>query len=176
MIIRTQCKSKFKKEAELLPQSDKHGFAYGKLLGLMILVSVLGVFIWVGKGFLDQKEEKIRQEKYHTARKGDFLVKVQLSGTLASTEVEEIKCALEGTTTIESIVDEGAEVNGTALYTIQAGDTLASIAEGMTKDVLSEDAISAILRAEICPELKSALPETEISYAKILYALYPKPM
>jgi len=140
--MRIQNKPKFKKEARPLPQSDKHGFAYGKLLGLLILVSVLGVFIWVGKGFLDQKEEKIRQEKYHTARKGDFLVKVQLSGTLASTEVEEIKCALEGTTTIESIVDEGTEVNGTALYTIQAGDTLASIAVGMTKDVLSEDAIS----------------------------------
>ena len=113
------------------------GFALGKLLGLLALFSLVAGGIWGAKHLLSKEEDKVRQEKYWTAEKADFLVTVKLTGRLASTDVVELKCQLEGSTTIESIVDEGTEVKGPFRYAIQAGDTLASIAGYMARDELS---------------------------------------
>ena len=113
------------------------GFALGKLLGLLALFSLVTGGIWGAKHLLSKEEDKVRQEKYWTAEKADFLVTVKLTGRLASTDVLELKCELEGSTTIESIVDEGTEVKGPFRYAIQAGDTLASIAGYMARDELS---------------------------------------
>ena len=113
------------------------GFALGKLLGLLALFSLVAGGIWGAKHLLSKEEEKVRQEKYWTAEKADFLVTVKLTGRLASTDVVELKCQLEGSTTIESIVDEGTEVKGPFRYAIQAGDTLTSIAGYMARDELS---------------------------------------
>ncbi|MDE0571694.1 MAG: HlyD family efflux transporter periplasmic adaptor subunit [Verrucomicrobiales bacterium] len=113
------------------------GFALGKLLGLLALFSLVAGGIWGAKHLLSKEEDKVRQEKYWTAEKADFLVTVKLTGRLASTDVLELKCELEGSTTIESIVDEGTEVKGPFRYAIQAGDTLASIAGYMARDELS---------------------------------------
>ena len=93
--------------------------------------------MWGSKYLLSKEEEKVRQEKYWTAEKSDFLVTVKLTGRLAATDVVELKCQLEGSTTIESIVEEGTEVEGPFRYTIQADDTLASIAADTSKDELS---------------------------------------
>ena len=93
--------------------------------------------MWGSKYLLSKEEEKVRQEKYWTAEKSDFLVTVKLTGRLAATDVVELKCQLEGSTTIESIVEEGTEVAGPFRYTIQADDTLASIAADTSKDELS---------------------------------------
>ena len=109
----------------------------GKLLGLLALLGLMGGGFWGVKHLLSKEEEKVRQEKYWTAEKADFLVTVKLTGRLASTDVVELKCQLEGSTTIESIVDEGVEVKGPFRYIIKAGDTLASIAEYMGRDDLS---------------------------------------
>ena len=119
------------------PNAAKGGFALGKLLGLLCVAGLLGGGVWGSKYLLSKEEEKVRQEKYWTAEKSDFLVTVKLTGRLASTDVVELKCQLEGSTTIESIVDEGTMVMGPARYSIQVGDTLASIAEDMTRDELS---------------------------------------
>ena len=113
------------------------GFALGKLLGLLALIGLVGGGVWGVKHLLSKEEEKVRQEKYWTAEKADFLVTVKLTGRLASTDVVELKCQLEGSTTIESIVDEGTEVKGPFRYAIQAGDTLTSIAGYMARDELS---------------------------------------
>ena len=113
------------------------GFTLGKLLGLLALIGLVGGGVWGVKHLLSKEEEKVRQEKYWTAEKADFLVTVKLTGRLASTDVVELKCQLEGSTTIESIVDEGTEVKGPFRYTIQAGDTLTSIAGYMARDELS---------------------------------------
>ena len=109
----------------------------GKLLGLLALIGLVAGGVWGAKHLLSKEEEKVRQEKYWTAEKADFLVTVKLTGRLASTDVVELKCQLEGSTTIESIVDEGTEVKGPFRYAIQAGDTLASIAGYMARDELS---------------------------------------
>ena len=119
------------------PNTAKGGFALGKLIGLLFVAVLLGAGVWGVKYLLSKEEEKVRQEKYWTAKKADFLVTVKLTGRLASTDVVELKCQLEGSTTIESIVDEGTVVTGPARYTIQVGDTLASVAEDMTRDELS---------------------------------------
>ena len=119
------------------PNAAQGGFTLGKILGLLFVVGLLGGGVWGVKYLLSKEEEKVRQEKYWTAEKSDFLVTVKLTGRLASTDVVELKCQLEGSTTIESIVDEGTVVMGPARYSIQVGDTLASIAEDMTRDELS---------------------------------------
>ena len=119
------------------PNAAQGGFTLGKILGLLFVVGLLGGGVWGVKYLLSKEEEKVRQEKYWIAEKSDFLVTVKLTGRLASTDVVELKCQLEGSTTIESIVDEGTVVMGPARYSIQAGDTLASIAEDMTRDELS---------------------------------------
>ena len=113
------------------------GFTLGKLLGLLALIGLVAGGVWGVKYLLSKEEEKVRQEKYWTAKKADFLVTVKLTGRLASTDVVELKCQLEGSTTIESIVDEGTVVTGPARYTIRDGDTLASIAGDMIRDELS---------------------------------------
>ena len=119
------------------PNAAKGGFSVGKLIGLLFVAGLIGGGVLGGKYWLSQEEKQERQEKYWTAEKSDFLVTVKLTGRLASTDVVELKCQLEGSTTIESIVDEGTEVTGPARYSIQVGDTLASIAEDMTRDELS---------------------------------------
>ena len=124
-------------EKNYQPSAAKGGFGLGKLIGLLFVAVLLGGGVWGVKYLLSKEEEKVRQEKYWTAKKSDFLVTVKLTGRLASTDVVELKCQLEGSTTIESIVDEGTVVTGPARYTIQVGDTLASIAEDMTRDELS---------------------------------------
>ena len=124
-------------EKNYQPNAAKGGFALGKLIGLLFVAGLLGGGVWGVKYLLSQEEKKVRHEKYWTAKKSDFLVTVKLTGRLASTDVVELKCQLEGSTTIESIVDEGTVVTGPARYTIQVGDTLASIAEDMTRDELS---------------------------------------
>jgi hypothetical protein len=122
---------------QIQSNAAKGGFALGKLIGFLFVAGILCGGTWGVKYFLSQEEKKVRQEKYWTAKKADFLVTVKLTGRLASTDVLELKCQLEGSTTIESIVDEGTMVMGPARYSIQAGDTLASIAEDMTRDELS---------------------------------------
>ena len=118
-------------------KANEKGSALGKILGLLCVAGLVGGGVWGSKYLLSKEEEKVRQEKYWTAEKSDFLVTVKLTGRLAATDVVELKCQLEGSTTIESIVDEGTEVKGPLRYTIQAGDTLASIAEDTSRDELS---------------------------------------
>ncbi len=127
MILKKQIPSKI----------NEKGSALGKVLGLLCVTGLVGGGVWGSKYLLSKEEEKVRQEKYWTAEKSDFLVTVKLTGRLAATDVVELKCQLEGSTTIESIVDEGTEVKGPLRYTIQAGDTLASIAEDTSRDELS---------------------------------------
>ena len=96
-----------------LKGSSRGGFAFGKLLAFMIALGVVGGGAWGGKQFLNKEEEKVRKEKYYVAKKSDFLVTVKLTGQLVSTDVEVLKCELEGGgTTIETIVDEGTQVKG----------------------------------------------------------------
>ncbi len=116
--------------------SAKRGFAFGKALALCVALGVLGGGAWIGKRFLDKEENKSRGEVYWTAKKADFLLTVKLTGTLVSTDVITIKSDLEGTTTIQMIVEEGTQVEGNTIYTIQAGDTLESISEATRKDEL----------------------------------------
>jgi len=119
------------------PKSNERGSALGKILGILCVVGLVGGGVWGSKYLLSKEEEKVRQEKYWTAEKSDFLVTVKLTGRLAATDVVELKSQLEGSTTIESIVEEGTEVEGPFRYTIQADDTLASIAADTSKDELS---------------------------------------
>ena len=128
--------------SKILTQSARGGFSTGKLLALVIAVGVIGGGIWLCRDFLQEEEKKVQQEKYYKAKKADFLVTVKLHGRLTSTEVEEIKCDVEGTTTIESIVEEGITVKGPSHYSIQSGDTLAIVAESTTQDVLDEDELN----------------------------------
>jgi multidrug efflux pump subunit AcrA (membrane-fusion protein) len=103
----------------------------------LIALAIVSVgALWIGS-LLNDEEEKVRQEKYYTAKKADFLVTVKLTGTLVATDVVTLKSELEGETTIQSIVDEGTEVKGNTIYEIKIGDTIKSIADEQKKDSLS---------------------------------------
>jgi multidrug efflux pump subunit AcrA (membrane-fusion protein) len=103
----------------------------------LIALAIVSVgALWIGS-LLNDEEEKVRQEKYYTAKKADFLVTVKLTGTLVATDVVTLKSELEGETTIQSIVDEGTEVKGNTIYEIKNGDTIKSIADTQKKNSLS---------------------------------------
>ena len=113
------------------------GFISPKFLMPLIALAIVSVgALWIGS-LLHDEEEKVRQEKYYTAKKADFLVTVKLTGTLVATDVVTLKSELEGETTIQSIVDEGTEVKGNTKYEIKTGDTIKSIADKQKKDSLS---------------------------------------
>ncbi len=113
------------------------GFISPKFLMPLIALAIVSVgALWIGS-LLNDEEEKVRQEKYYTAKKADFLVTVKLTGTLVATDVVTLKSELEGETTIQSIVDEGTEVKGNTIYEIKTGDTIKSIADKQKKDSLS---------------------------------------
>ena len=113
------------------------GFISPKFLMPLIALAIVSVgALWIGS-LLHDEEEKVRQEKYYTAKKADFLVTVKLTGTLVATDVVILKSELEGETTIQSIVDEGTEVKGNTIYEIKTGDTIKSIADKQKKDYLS---------------------------------------
>ena len=115
----------------------ERGFFSRHWLKLAIATCVLGGSgWWVGSLLLDE-EEKIIQEKYYVAKKADFLVTVKLTGTLVATDVVTLKSELEGETTIQSIIEEGEDVNGTTVYEIKVGDTIQSIADEQGKDSLA---------------------------------------
>ena len=116
---------------------DKGGFAFGKLLALLIATTVVGFGVWKTKDYLATQEEEVREEKYHVASKSDFLVTVKLTGQLKAVDEEIIKCNLEGQTTIVWIEEEGKKVKGPTKYVVQNGDTLASIAEYHNKESLN---------------------------------------
>jgi multidrug efflux pump subunit AcrA (membrane-fusion protein) len=113
------------------------GFISRKFLMPLIALAIVSVgALWIGS-LLNDEEEKVRQEKYYTAKKADFLVTVKLTGTLVATDVVTLKSELEGETTIQSIVDEGTEVKGNTIYEIKNGDTIKSIADTQKKNSLS---------------------------------------
>ena len=113
------------------------GFISRKFLMPLIALAIVSVgALWIGS-LLNDEEEKVRQEKYYTAKKADFLVTVKLTGTLVATDVVTLKSELEGETTIQSIVDEGTEVKGNTIYETKAGDTIKSIADKQKKNSLS---------------------------------------
>ena len=55
---------------------------------------------------------------------------------MVATDVVTLKSELEGETTIQSIIEEGTEVNGNTTYLIKKGDTPQSIAVEHEKDAL----------------------------------------
>ena len=125
-------------EKRKVPSSRRtDGFISRKFLMPLIALAIVSVgALWIGS-LLNDEEEKVRQEKYYTAKKADFLVTVKLTGTLVATDVVTLKSELEGETTIQSIVDEGTEVKGNTIYEIKIGDTIKSIADEQKKDSLS---------------------------------------
>ena len=108
--------------------SKRGGFALGKVLGLLLVAGVVGGGVYTGNWFLNKEEKKEREQKHYVAKKADFRVTVKLTGRLVSTDVEVLKCELEGQTTIKTVIDEGETVDGPSDYVVAEGDTLESIA------------------------------------------------
>ena len=113
------------------------GDALGKVIGGLLVLGLIGGGVWAARSYMAGKEEKKIQDKYFEAKKSDFIVTVKLAGNLASTDVEILKCELEGSTTIQSIVEEGTRVEGPTEYRLKAGDTLGGIAKSHAKHELS---------------------------------------
>ena len=136
--MKKEAKDKAAKKASTMnPNPDKGGFAFGKLLALLIAAGVVGLGIWKTQDYLASQEEEVREEKYHVASKSDFLVTVKLTGQLKAVDEEIIKCDLEGQTTIVWIEEEGKKVKGPTKYVVQDGDTLESISEYHNKEILN---------------------------------------
>jgi HlyD family secretion protein len=129
------------------PATEKSFFAR-HWLKLSIAICVLGGPGWWVSSLLLDEEQKVLKEKYYIAKKADFLVTVKLTGTLVATDVVELKSELEGETTIQSIIEEGTDVNGTTVYEIKTGDTTASIADEQNKDSLSIQILNKDLKLD----------------------------
>ena len=126
----------------------ERGFFSRHWLKLAIATCVLGGSGWWVVSFLLKEEEKVIQEKYYVAKKADFLVTVKLTGTLVATDVVELKSELEGETTIQSIIEEGTDVNGTTVYEIKVDDTIQSIADEQDKDSLAIQILNKDLKLD----------------------------
>ena len=113
-------------------------------IGLAFALSATAVVLHL----LDREEEAQLQEKYYIAEKADFLVTVKLTGTLVATDVITLKSEQEGETTIQSIIEEGEDVNGTTVYEIKVGDTLESIADEQNKDSLAIQLLNKDLKLD----------------------------
>ncbi len=113
------------------------GGALGTVVGLVLVLGLVGAGVWAARSYMTGKEEKKIQDKYFEAKKSDFIVTVKLAGNLASTDVEVLKCELEGSTTIQSIVEEGTKVEGPTQYILKEGDALAGIAKAHDRHELS---------------------------------------
>ena len=64
-------------------RQGRGGFAFAKLLGVLILLGVVGGGAWGARHYLNKEKEKVRKEVYHVAKKADFLVTVPLTGQLS---------------------------------------------------------------------------------------------
>ncbi|MBG29275.1 MAG: hypothetical protein CMI31_04645 [Opitutae bacterium] len=126
----------------------ERGFFSRHWLKLAIAICFLGGSGWWVGSLLLEEEEKIIQEKYYVAKKADFLVTVKLTGTLVATDVVKLKSELEGETTIQSIIEEGTDVNGTTVYEIKVGDTIQSIADEQDKDSLAIQILNKDLKLD----------------------------
>ena len=120
-----------------MARSKESGNVPGKVIGALVVLGLIGGGVWAARSFMEEKEEKSIKDKYFEAKKRDFIVTVKLAGNLASTDVEVLKCELEGSTTIRSIVEEGTRVKGPTDYNLKAGDTLVGIAKAYDKHELS---------------------------------------
>ena len=76
-------------------RSKESGGALGTVIGLVLVLGLVGGGVWAARSFMDEKEEKSIKGKYFDAKRSDFIVTVKLSGNLASTDVEILKCELE---------------------------------------------------------------------------------
>ena len=113
------------------------GGALGTVVGLVLVLGLVGAGVWAARSYMAGKKERKIEGKYFVAKKSDFIVTVKLAGNLASTDVEVLKCELEGSTTIQSIVEEGTKVEGPTQYILKEGDALAGIAKAHDRHELS---------------------------------------
>jgi len=80
---------------------------------------------------------------FHVVEVGDFTISIPASGELSAGEQVELRCELDGTSTITEIIDEGASVT--------AGDVLVRLDDQTVRDRIEsaeEDVVAATNRVE----------------------------
>ncbi len=100
------------------------------------LLSVLGVVALVAIAALVFRPAKnpASQNSYHTVKRGDFLVSLVEGGTLRAVVETVVRCELEGTSRILSIVPEGTSV--------KKGDLLVELDGTAIKDKIAAQAVT----------------------------------
>ena len=99
------------------------------------LLSVLGVVALVAIAALVFRPTKnpASQNSYHTVKRGDFLVSLVEGGTLRAVVETVVRCELEGTSRILSIIPEGTSV--------KKGDLLVELDGTAIKDKIAAQAV-----------------------------------
>ena len=99
------------------------------------LLSVLGVVALVAIAALVFRPTKnpASQNSYHTVKRGDFLVSLVEGGTLRAVVETVVRCELEGTSRILSIIPEGTSV--------KKGDLLVELDGTSIKDKIAAQAV-----------------------------------
>ena len=100
------------------------------------LLSVLGVVALVAIAALVFRPTKnpASQNSYHTVKRGDFLVSLVEGGTLRAVVETVVRCELEGTSRILSIIPEGTSV--------KKGDLLVELDGTSIKDKIAAQAVT----------------------------------
>jgi HlyD family secretion protein len=106
----------------------------------------------------------------YTVKKSDLAISVLEGGSLAATNLQEIKCAVEGQTTIISVVPDGYMItpedvkNGKVLLELD-GSKLKE--QAIQQDITFQDAKAAYTQASGALEIQKNQNESDISAAKL---------
>ena len=104
-----------------------------------------------------------------TVKKSDLAISVLEGGSLAATNLQEIKCAVEGQTTIISVVPDGYMItpedvkNGKILLELDASKLQE---QAISQDISFQDAKAAFTQAEGNLEVQKLQNESDLSAAK----------
>lgn len=104
----------------------------------IVVVTAIAIFRGGGPGSSD-----VATSDFHIVERGDFLITIPASGELAAGEQVELRCELDGTSTITEIIPEGTSVD--------AGAVLVKLDDQEVRDRIEsseEDVVAATNRVE----------------------------
>jgi len=106
----------------------------------------------------------------YTAKKSDLVISVLEGGSLAATNSQDIKCAVEGQTTIISVVPDGYIITG---QDVKDGKVLLELdssklrEQAIQQDITFQDASAAFTQAQEQLEIQKNQNESDISTAEL---------
>ena len=138
-------------------------WARNKLVpGATAVVIVLALWFLLARG---SKKAGVAQQVFYSVKRGDFLVSVVEGGTIKAVREVTVRCELEGTSRIISIVPEGSYVKkGELLVELDSSDLRERITQ---QEVTFQNVRFAMLQAQQYLEIQKSVGESTIKDAEL---------